>query len=259
MKLAFCFLIYDIIHLEVLWYTFFNNISKDKYNIYIHYKINTPLQYFENCKIKSIDTNYAHISIVKAQNVLLEEAIKDPSNTSFIFLSGNCVPFKSFNYIYNMINKDVSYFNYSYQNWCFPRCNKTLNFIDKKYIQKASQWCILNRKHVNVLLENREYLEWFNYDETVPDEHCYITYLFYKGLTNELLVTMNESNCASTFTNWEGNKYKYPSDRGLKNYFKVSFEEIMYLVNSPCFFGRKFYITCINDFNNKSYLDSIQK
>ena len=140
-----------MIHLEVLWFIFFNNIPKDKYNIYIHYKINEPLQFFDNHKINSIDTKYGDVSIVKAQNKLLEEAIKDPSNTHFIFLSGNCVPFKSFNYIYNILNKDASYFNIFFQEDCFPRCEKTLNFISKEYIQKASQWCILNRKHAKIL------------------------------------------------------------------------------------------------------------
>ena len=49
-KLGFCFLIYDKINLEELWNIFFKNIYKKKYNIYIHYKIDVPLKYFEEYK-----------------------------------------------------------------------------------------------------------------------------------------------------------------------------------------------------------------
>ncbi len=37
-KIAFCFLIYDKINQETLWYDWFKNVDKNKYNIYIHYK-----------------------------------------------------------------------------------------------------------------------------------------------------------------------------------------------------------------------------
>ena len=39
-KIAFCFLIYDIINHEELWNIFFQNVDTNKYNIYIHYKFN---------------------------------------------------------------------------------------------------------------------------------------------------------------------------------------------------------------------------
>jgi hypothetical protein len=35
MKIAFCFLIYDIINHEDLWNIFFANVDNNKYNIYI--------------------------------------------------------------------------------------------------------------------------------------------------------------------------------------------------------------------------------
>ena len=46
-KIAFCFLIYDIINHEELWNIFFKNVDANKYTIYIHYKFNKPLKYFE--------------------------------------------------------------------------------------------------------------------------------------------------------------------------------------------------------------------
>ena len=99
-KIAFLFLIYDVINHENIWFNFFNGISKNKYNIYIHYKTNDKLDYFDDYKINNtlnINTKYADISIVKAQNILIKEALKDKSNKHFVFLSGSCIPLKSFN------------------------------------------------------------------------------------------------------------------------------------------------------------------
>ena len=53
-KKLLCFLIYDKINNEELWYDFFKKIDKSKYSIYIHYKDNKKLNYFEDHKIKSI-------------------------------------------------------------------------------------------------------------------------------------------------------------------------------------------------------------
>lgn len=260
-KIAFCFLIYDIINHEELWNKFFLDVDINKYNIYIHYKYNVPLKYFEKYKLnKTIETKYADISIVKAQNLLLKKALKhDKTNELFIFLSNSCIPLKSFEHVYNTLNENFSYFNITSQNQCFPRCNNTLKYLDYQYIQKASQWCILNKKHANLLLENQEeYIKWFNYIETVPDEHCYITFFFKNNLQNEIIATMNESINATTFTNWEDISYKYPSLHGLKNYQSITDEELNYLLKSKCLFGRKFNKECDKSLlNNEIYIDNI--
>ena len=52
-KIAFLFLIYDCINHEHLWKAFFNNISTEKYSIYIHYKVNKPLKYFEQQNLQN--------------------------------------------------------------------------------------------------------------------------------------------------------------------------------------------------------------
>ena len=137
-KLAFLFLIYDEINFENIWHKFFINIDKNKYNIYIHQKNNFQLQFFNQYKINQIiPTSYqSHISLVLAFNRLIEEALKDPDNSHFILLSGSCIPAKPFNYIYDFLNPNFSYFNICPQEQCFPRANQTLQFIDKKFIQK---------------------------------------------------------------------------------------------------------------------------
>jgi hypothetical protein len=256
-KIAFCFLIYDNINHENLWNLFFKNIDRDKYNIYIHYKYNKPLKYFDQYKIDNcIETKWGDISLVHAQNLLLNKAIMDHNNEHFIFISNSCIPLKSFYYIYNYLDNKYSYFQIINQKQCFPRCNKTLNFIDKKYIQKASQWCILNRKHTELMLNDTDYIDWFNYPSSIPDEHCYITKIFYNNLQDEIIISSIPTD-ATTFTNWSGNGYKYQSNTGLKNYSFIKNKELLYLLNSKCLFGRKFDKECIYSLNNENYMNTI--
>lgn len=256
-KLAFLFLIYDEINFENIWHKFFINIDKNKYNIYIHQKNNFQLQFFNQYKINQIiPTSYqSHISLVLAFNRLIEEALKDPDNSHFILLSGSCIPAKPFNYIYDFLNPNFSYFNICPQEQCFPRANQTLQFIDKKFIQKSSTWCILNKKHANVLIKETFYINWFK-DCYGADEHAYITSLFYHNLQNELITTPNIALNATTFTNWEGMDYPYPSTNGLKNYDFISNEELMNILRSyGTLFARKFNKCC---YLNDIYIDFIK-
>lgn len=245
-KIAFCFLIYDIINHEELWNNFFKDVDCAKYNIYIHYKTNIDLKYFNKYKLSNcIETKWGDISLVKAQNLLLEEAVKDNDNQHFIFISNSCIPLKTFDRI--ILDENFSYFNMCPQEQCFPRCNKLLtssnsstpsnsstlpstssNLPSKKHIQKSHQWCILNRKHTILLITETDYLNWF---QNFGDEHCYITKLFTKDLTHEII------NKVTTFVDW--------SSENLKNYSTISKEELNQLKNGECFFGRKFDKNCI--------------
>jgi hypothetical protein len=134
---------------------------------------------------------------------MLSEGLKDNDNQHFILLSGACIPLKPFDYVYNNLDKSYSYFNITPVSQCFPRCNHLLQYIDRKYINKSSQWCILNRKHTQIMIENNEYIDWFK-NNGCPDEHCYITNIFVKELNNEIITTPNIATGATTFTNWDG-------------------------------------------------------
>lgn len=246
-KIAFLFLIYDQIDHEDLWYEFFSKDDKDRHSIYVHYKYDKKLRYLENCKLsKCYDTAWGHISLVAAQNLLLREAMKDSTNDRFVFCSGTCVPLKSFEYVYKSIDPKFSYFNMRPDEECFPRCNNAVKYINREHIKKASQWCILNRNHVELMLATDKYMEWFN--DTIGDEHCYISYLHRMELQNELILQYNDAEYATTFTNWSnvpGYKYQFASSTtNLKNYTRITTEELLHLVRSPCLFGRKFLSEC---------------
>ena len=263
-KIAFIFMIYNVINHEELWYMFFSNIDKSRYNIYIHYKYDERLEFLEEFKVaKNIPTKYADISIVKAQNLMLFEALKDINNTHFIFLSGSCIPLKPFQYIYDNLEEKYSYFHIANPVDCLPDCIAALTYIDMKYLNKASQWCILNRKHSELLVNNTEYLLWFK-SAYAADELCYITYLSYtysNRLGDEIKATSYNSppEIATTFANWEGMDYKYATDRELKNYIHITHAELLHLLKSPCFFGRKFKPIAAQSINKDFYLDYVVK
>jgi hypothetical protein len=256
MKLAFCFLIYDKINHEDLWNIFFSNVDTSKYSIYIHYKRNAPLQYFEAYKLPNcIETKHGDISLVYAQNILLSEGLKDSENRHFIFVSGSCIPFKSFNYIYNNLDTAYSYFNVTPKFECFPRCYGVLTHV--KHINKSHQWCILNKKHAQLMIDKNEYLKWFE-DVFAADEHCYITNIYANALENEIITTPNLSTNATTFTNWGGMDYKYVTNGVIKNYLEIHMDELKYILESKSMFGRKFDEKCSSTLNNDVYVNYIR-
>jgi hypothetical protein len=259
-KLAFCFLIYELINHEELWNIFFKNVDTNKYNIYIHYKSNKQLKYFEKYKLNNcIQTQYENQSIPLAYNLLFREAYKDLDNYKFLIVSGSCIPLKSFDYIYNKLLMDnCGYLNVCPQIQCFPNCNSLLNIIDKIFISKSHNWFIFNRKLVeNLCFDKDEIINNYFNNIYAPAEYYYSTFIKKLNLENEIITTPNLANGATTFTNWEGMDYKYVSNYGLKNYSFISRDELIYLLNSNCLFGRKFNMECITTLDIKEYIDSI--
>ena len=258
-KIGFCFLIYDEIIHEELWNIFFKNVDKNKYSIQIHYKFNKPLKYLEQYKLNNcVDTKYGTVSTVHAFNLLLRKAYEDDC-FKMIMLSQSCIPFKSFNYIYDFLCKDdYGHFNISPQIACFPRCNDLLKYYDKNIIQKSSGWFILNRNickviaYENIKKINDEYINIY-----AAEEHYFITTLFNNNMQNEIITTPNLSNDATTFINWEGMDYRYPSNYLLKNYDSINKEELLYLLNSKCLFGRKFNKKCYPYLCIEEYIEGI--
>ena len=142
---------------------FFEGVDRSLYAIYVHYKTDTPLgSNFESNKLPHcIPTQWGDISLVKAQNLMLEAALRDEDNTHFLFLSNSCIPLKSFAHVYRSIT-DKSVFNLAPHAHCFPRCDRALPFLERCNIQKASQWCILNRPHAQMMVdESAMCMDWF--------------------------------------------------------------------------------------------------
>lgn len=258
-KIALCFLIYDKINHEQIWYNWLKNIDKNKYTIYIHYKENKPLKYFEKYKIDSIDTCWGCLSIVLAQNKILQKAIKDNKNEHFIWLSGSCIPLKSFNYIYNYLDINKSYYNIAPDSQVFPRCNKLLQFFKKEDIKKANMASIINRKHANLFINNNNNISvWFKNINNI-DEHVYITLLYHNNLQNELVLTPNIAAGAIIFAQWKDmsnyKNFKKSKKQNDYTYINICKEELEYLINSDSLFGRKFTKDCTGLENLIDYIN----
>lgn len=252
-KIAFCFLIYDKINNEEHWYKFFEKVDKKKYNIYIHFKKNKKLKYFENMKINSLkDTNWCGPSLVKAQNLLLKEALRDKDNNHFIFISNSCLPIKSFDYIYNHLNINKSY---------FYETKSHTKYFDDMIAYKSPQWCILNRKHSKLLISedieklNKKIFMHFtekgrghvNKFSGCPDEYCYITILNHLGERKNIIITNKDFDYATTYRSQYDEYRNFIRSRKSgrpSNYTLICPEEIDFLKKIKSFFLRKVNDKC---------------
>jgi hypothetical protein len=247
-KIACCFLIYDTINHEELWKKFFDGVDKNKYNIYIHYKDNTPLKYFEKHKLNNcVDTEWGTISLVKASNLLFKTAYDhDNENYKFVLLSNSCIPLKGFDKIYNKLTSN----DYGYLNASEDVNNKNCKIYKenpKKY-GKASQWIILNREMVKeTAFHDDTWIDSNFGDVFAPDEIYYYTMLKHKNMENQLIIASNSATKGSTFVYWPDMAdypYSYEGNSSPRAYDTISSEELIYLLNQPCLFGRKFNQNC---------------
>jgi hypothetical protein len=250
-KIALCFLIYDKINHEDIWFKWLNNIDKNKYNIYIHYKENKKLKYFEEYKLKdTIETCWGCLSIVNAQLLILKEALKDKNNTHFIWLSQSCIPLKTFDYVYNYLNIDKSYYNKSPDEQVLPRANKVLQYIKKENIKKHAMPSIICKKHAQLFVNNEKNINiWFK-DINNVDEIVFLTLLYHNNLQNEIIISDNIAAGAIIFAQWEDMvNYKHFNNsvvikKSPYSYTHISSEELDYLIKSKSLFGRKFELGC---------------
>jgi len=270
--LGLCFLIYDRINHEELWNNWLKNVDEDKYKIFIHYKNNKELKYFEKYKLNNcIKTNYTDYTIPLAYNLLFREAYKNNNIYKFIILSGACIPLKSFDYIYDKLIADTyGYFNICRPEQCFPWCNSLKPHIDNSLISKSHNWFILNRILVENLcsVENDQNLIKYYRRVYAPAEYYYYTFIKINKLENEIKTTNTLASGATTFTNWKGMNYPFPNEplrsRAARSgrphaYNIICKEEIDYLLEQPCLFGRKFNEDCkiLNEnFSMSKYLEN---
>jgi len=111
--------------------------------------------------------------------ILIKNALKDPTNKYFVLVSESCIPLYDFEYIYNVISLVKS-------SWLFtditPQLKPPEGYIDmreeaikqikdkeklnitKENIMRNSQWMILNRKHAEIIDE-------FNHEDQFTHFH----------------------------------------------------------------------------------------
>lgn len=229
MKIAFCFLTYDIIVRYDIWNDFFNNISDDKYIVFIHSKVSftglpvhgygtpknnslSPHKYtfkYNIVKNKVITTSKDNINIVKATLRLFEETYNfDNSITHYIFLSQSCIPIYSFDILYNIItkfpNSVISSINYNKK----ERYHQLSNNIKKKIVYnnfvKQQPNMILIKDDVEKLIKF-DYTSYF-YNMTCPDEHYFINIIQY--IFKNKIIKNQINFCNTDFTKTQALEFK---------------------------------------------------
>lgn len=215
-KIAVLFLIRDSINYPKVWSKFIKQ-GNDRLNVYVHPKTTDNLQNeFKKYVIsRNEKTQWGNIGIVKAMNLLLEEALEDASNRVFIFVSESCIPIHNFDYIYNEVinldKKDKSYFSvgnntgYHIKRFDYMKQPETKKYgINSKNFLKSETWSILCRKHATFLTRTKGIYTKIFKDVYVPEEHFNITLLRLKFGSDKII------NRSTTYTKWINPNDKHP-------------------------------------------------
>jgi len=254
-KIALCFLTYGNLSQPKLWYDIIETY-KNKYNVYIHNKIDFECEYNLNKYIinNKIPTKHGDISLVKATLLLFKASFENTENKYYILLSDKCIPIKDMVYIYKYcFTKNSTLFALKHNN--HERYTKMIldNFIDCQHFYKTSQWMIVKRSECKFFIEN-DYTNYFQ--GFAPDENYFIS-LCEKYKLHYL-------SLAPTFVNWSENSDDINIKKLPKTYDILTNDIIKDIIKSGEYlFMRKISHKCIlpsfyNNFTLKIDLQSNQ-
>ena len=263
-KIGYSILLKDKFPTDTVWDEYFSKIPNQRYKAVIHGKDNISSKINPDCTtllrstfVPSIETKWGHYTIVKAQIATIRELLKDPEIDRICFISGNCIPLRSFYDSVKILEKcNKSIFTLFNMTVRFPRFEELLKYgIHPDDVGFHHQWCIIRRDHAQLLVDKfDEYIEWFK-EIHAPDECAIMTVLqHYKVPKDQLKLVscLNKVNGedgmqGTTFTQWHDINYRYHlavdklSVSSPKIYKNISYEEMMHVINkSYCIFGRKF-------------------
>jgi len=192
-KIAFMFLTTTPLPFASLWESYFNQIPKKLYNIYIHadptFSYDPPFSgVFSNRIIPSKPTARFSPTLTSAARRLLARAlIDDRSNYIFILLSSSCIPLHSFNFTYHtLVNSNRSFIEIlnnepsSYDRWAARGEHAMLPTIKLEDFRIGSQFWALTRKHARLVVSDRKIWSKFNkpcirFDTCYPEENYFST------------------------------------------------------------------------------------
>lgn len=208
--------------------------NEHKVSIHVHPKhpelVTHPL--FRNRIVPTLhDTRWGHVSLVRSMLSLLQEALKDPRNTHFVFLSESCVPVKPLASMLRSLSADSrSRFWHSGQNDSpidkMERMKQSAGIPEHSW-SFHSQWLLLNREAATCIAEADLT---FQFEEVLnPEESYFGTVLHLRGYPVQDRVVPTDP----VWTRWLGGPH--PESIG-----KVNGRLGEELALSPSFFARKF-------------------
>ena len=253
-KVAFIFLTVGDVKQHNVWKIFFKD-NYDRTNIYVHPKFPEKVtSFFKDYIIDDrIPTQWGDVSLVESTNILIDKALKNPSNKKIILVSDSCIPIKKFNYIYNAVLEDkkswLNYYKPDYKQGSMAHLRRT-NLINSKFhpnVYINEQWMILDRKHAETLSKNKHLIEYFRTPRLIPDEIYYITALHHinKNIKNELKFDINnrENYVKHQYINyakWYDPIIKKWQTKHPFEYDKMNKYDILMMKQTKALFARKF-------------------
>lgn len=187
--IAFCFLTRELPLQSELWYEFF--LEADAlglpFVVVVHNKepvtkacspAHVARHWFKERVTRTVETEWGHLSLVRATMRLWEEAIgREPRVSHLCLLSESCVPLCGFRTVYNEVccfERTTFDVRPSYEN--LDRfgmvADKTLML--PKHRKKQSQWFVALRRDADFFLANDSTTRWGE-AAFAPDEHYFVT------------------------------------------------------------------------------------
>lgn len=242
-KVAFLLLTNKDFERKDIWSKFFSQ-KDDRYNLYVHSTENSEMDWINKKRVqKRIKTSWASFSLVKAQNLMLAEALLDTENTTFILLSeSHCPLYGLTEMIDRLLSLHGNYFSKEdYEDiarrWDRSKFSRASSVVHRSYFGFASQWWILDRETATFFATEANKYEPLFKNTWFSDEHYYITLCNFKGIKYNLE--------GKTYNNWNLNtsspfisivKRSKP-----KTYFNVHNNFIDVLRNRKYLFFRKIH------------------
>ncbi len=205
-KIAFLFLTISNVFHEPTWVKFFSG-HEGNYSLYVHPKQDVKRDSFFARAVISERAETRWENILNAQRALLREALKDQTNTKFVFLSESDIPIKTFEEAYQRI-LEHPYSEFSYwRNQNHPH-RKLPNLAN---MHKNTAWIILNRKHAQLMVDDTTMSTLFA-QFPFDCEHYASTFLAHNNLLDEVV------NDSATLDIWpDGGPHPHFFDAPLEN------------------------------------------
>ncbi len=230
LKIAFLFLTIGAIYHELPWINYLKG-HEQNYSLYVHPKEPFAASFFSSAIVpQRKKTTWANT--MKAQIALLKEALQDPHNTKFVFVSESTLPLTTFDEMYQRLTSDErSQFFYRKN----PFGNRTFKGLPPSQVYNNPQWIILNRKHAHLMVEDTKLIKILA-KRPHDQEHYPSTLLAYHHELDQVIKK------DATLCIWEGHAHPHEfKDLATDPHTK----RLYTLIKKKRFlFGRKFHKNC---------------
>lgn len=231
-KLALLFLTRSDLNHPDVWKQW---IDPAKCTIYNHSKMIPKDPWLAQYRISDIQPNEWGYLLL-AQQALLREALKNPLNEKFIFLSESCIPLHSCDQVYCILMASPQSYMRWYDIWWKGNPKRTLIEFPEEHHFGNHQWIILNRKHAQMIAEDNDWIH-LAMQHLCCDEAYPSTFFSMHGVLDEF------RNELTTFVDWHrGSPYVFTkhTKQDYEVLLDAKYNSNGFFGPCRCLFARKF-------------------